>query len=147
MHREREVFVCCLLGKNEEMISTRQNCEMSSEPEHGDGEGRGVGQRELSGRLMKSITSMELIAQDVGASMGGASKQSCYQISEEKKNLFQNVFGGKNAKLHICTEPNAGKDLLTAWGPASYLTNKDGRKQILETWPDPRSPEAGFPEA
>jgi hypothetical protein len=85
MHREREVFVCCLLGKNEEMISTRQNCEMSSEPEHGDGEGRGVGQRELSGRLMKSITSMELIAQDVGASMGGASKQSCYQISEEKK--------------------------------------------------------------
>jgi hypothetical protein len=66
---------------------------------------------------------------------------------KKKKNLFQNVFGGKNAKLHICTEPNAGKDLLTAWGPASYLTNKDGRKQILETWPDPRSPEAGFPEA
>lgn len=37
--------------------------------------------------------------------------------------------------------------LLTAREPISYLTDKDGRNQILETWPDPRSPEAGFPEA
>lgn len=32
-------------------------------------------------------------------------------IGYGRRYLFQNVFGDKDAKQHICTEPDAGKDL------------------------------------
>lgn len=77
---------------------------------HSDGEGRGMGQRNLSIWLMKSITSMERTAQKKGYGQAqGFQTQPYYQIYEIGKFLFQNVFGGKEAKVNRCKEPNSGK--------------------------------------
>lgn len=40
----------------------------------------------------------------------GFQTQPYYQILDTGKILFQNVFGDRDAKVHRCTEPNAGKE-------------------------------------
>lgn len=80
---------------------------------HSDGHGRGMGQRNLKVKLMRSITSMEQTAwskqhrrRHVGTSVGLPIAESL----KSEKCSFKNVFGSKDAKVHRCTEPKAGKD-------------------------------------
>lgn len=72
---------------------------------HSGGEGKRGGTKDPS-----PAWSEQRRRRDVGAGVGGFQTQPYYQILDTEKILFQNVFGDRDARVHRCTEPNAGKD-------------------------------------
>lgn len=78
------------------MKSICQNCKMPLELGHSDREGRGIGQR-----TKETLSEANEVYHQHGVNSTGYGPRY----------IFQNVFGDKDAKLHVCRKPNAGKDL------------------------------------